>query len=99
MPGEAPASSLIPRSLIALASEGLYALPATTRTLPRRFARNAARIAEAHRTLLDLASRGEPVPFEAEWLLDNYYVIDDVVRQTREHMPRSYYRESPIVRG
>ena len=99
MPGEAPASGLIPRSLFALASEGLSALPATTRTLPRRFARNAAHIAKAYRTLLDLGSRGKPVPFEAEWLLDNYYVIDDVIRQTREHLPRSYYRELPIVRG
>ncbi|WP_168219320.1 GH36-type glycosyl hydrolase domain-containing protein [Limnoglobus roseus] len=36
----------------------------------------------------------------ADWLLDNYYVIESVLRQIRSHLPRSYYRELPaIARG
>ena len=98
MPGDLSSSSLRLRSFVTLASEGLTAFPTTNRILPRRLAANATRIEEAYRVLVSMAARREPVPFEAEWLLDNYYVIDDVVRQSHEHLPSSYYRELPIVR-
>ena len=79
-------------------SDGLKALSRSERVFPKRLAHNARRIAKAYRALQEMATKHEAVPLEAEWLLDNYYIIDEVVRQTREHMPRSYYRELPIVR-
>ena len=99
MPGEFPSNSTVARTLTALAAEDFSARPPIRKALPRQFAENAARIAKAHRTLLDLASRGESIPFEAEWLLDNYYVIDEVVRQSHGHLPRSYYRQLPMAGG
>ncbi len=98
MPGDVSSQRLHFPNLVALASEGLTAFPSRTRILPRRLSSNAARIGEAYRRLLRMSATREPVPLEAEWLLDNYYVIDDVVRQTLEHLPRSYYRELPILR-
>ena len=54
-------------------------------------------ISATHQILTDLLHRSEPVPSEAEWLLDNYYVIDEVIRQTRDHLPPAYYRELPAL--
>ena len=99
MPEEATSQRLRLSSLTSLASEGLTAFPSRTRVLPKRLASNARRIAEAYRALQAMTSDQEAVPLEAEWLLDNYYIVDEVVRQTREHLPRSYYRELPIVRA
>ncbi|HUV89165.1 MAG TPA: hypothetical protein VMY80_05905, partial [Anaerolineae bacterium] len=33
--------------------------------------------------------------YEAEWLLDNFYVVQQTVRQIRESMPKGYYRRLP----
>jgi cyclic beta-1,2-glucan synthetase len=33
-----------------------------------------------------------------EWLLDNYYLIDDQIRMTRRHLPKNYSRELPRLR-
>jgi cyclic beta-1,2-glucan synthetase len=31
----------------------------------------------------------------AEWLLDNFYVVEEQIRTARRHLPRSYSRELP----
>src|SRR5918998_1391092 len=38
-------------------------------------------------------------PAESEWLLDNYYVVEEVVREVRVHLPRSYYHELPALQA
>ncbi len=36
----------------------------------------------------------------AEWLLDNFYLIDEQIQMARRHLPRGYSRELPrLVRG
>jgi cyclic beta-1,2-glucan synthetase len=35
----------------------------------------------------------------AEWLLDNFYLIEEQIRTARRHLPRSYGRELPRVAG
>ena len=37
------------------------------------------------------------MPAESEWLLDNYYVVEEVVREVRTDLPRGYYRELPAI--
>src|SRR5438045_4130613 len=86
------------QTIVALAGNGLLARPRPTRRLLRRLAENAKRIAMAHRTLSARVARGEGVPAEAEWLLDNYYVLDGTVRLIRDHLPRRFLRELPAVR-
>ena len=97
MPGEIVAERFLNRNILTLAAEGLTARPRNSRRLLTRLNSNAKRITEAHRTLSELLARSEAVPSEAEWLLDNYYVIDDVIRQIRDHLPKSYYRELPMI--
>jgi len=37
------------------------------------------------------------VPSGAEWLLDNYYLVQQVVRQVRQDLPEGFYRQLPAL--
>jgi len=60
------------------------------------------RLDENHRILLathDLVNaaviKGRPIAAAAEWLLDNFYLIEEQIRMARRHLPPSYGRELP----
>ena len=36
-----------------------------------------------------------PLSYAAEWLLDNFFVVQQAIRQVREDLPPGYYRELP----
>jgi len=51
-------------------------------------------------TLLTAAvARNRRIAPAAEWLLDNFYLIEDQIRLTRRNLPRSYSRELPRQAG
>jgi cyclic beta-1,2-glucan synthetase len=70
---------------------------------PRRKARsffsrlddNARVLREAYRTCSDDVHRGAFVPPAAEWLLDNFHIIEGVIRDTRHDLPLQYYLQLP----
>ncbi|VTS01618.1 glycosyltransferase 36 : Cellobiose phosphorylase OS=Singulisphaera acidiphila (strain ATCC BAA-1392 / DSM 18658 / VKM B-2454 / MOB10) GN=Sinac_1249 PE=4 SV=1: Glycoamylase: CBM_X: Glyco_transf_36: GT36_AF: CBM_X: Glyco_transf_36: GT36_AF [Gemmata massiliana] len=43
------------------------------------------------------AARTEPLMPDAEWLLDNFFVIEDVLREVRTDLPRGYSNELPVA--
>src|SRR5262249_32164163 len=63
--------------------------------LLRRLRDNAATLALAHRRITEAAARRETLSPDAEWLSDNYYVIEEVLREVQHDLPRGYYRELP----
>ena len=70
---------------------------------PRRNARqffsrledNARVLREAYRVLADDVHRGEFVPPAAEWLLDNFHIIESEIRAIRHNLPLQYYADLP----
>ena len=70
---------------------------------PRRKARaffsrveeNARVLREAYRVLAGDVHRGEFVPPAAEWLLDNFHLIEAEIRGVRLNLPRQYYQDLP----
>jgi cyclic beta-1,2-glucan synthetase len=60
-----------------------------------RLADNAAVIARARDSLTRSAEQGGRLTPAAEWLLDNYYLIDEQIRTARRHLPKDYSRELP----
>jgi len=69
---------------------------------PLRSARLLARLADtrrilrdAHRRLVAAAATGVDAGSAAEWLLDNYYVLQEQLQQVRATLPGGYYRELP----
>jgi len=41
------------------------------------------------------ASAKEPLSYAAEWMLDNFYLVQQSLRQIREDMPPRFYRQLP----
>jgi cyclic beta-1,2-glucan synthetase len=41
------------------------------------------------------ASPKEPLSYAAEWMLDNFYLVQQSLRQIREDMPPGFYRQLP----
>ncbi|MBI5836097.1 MAG: hypothetical protein HZB25_02520 [Candidatus Eisenbacteria bacterium] len=63
--------------------------------LLRRLADDARVLRVAYRVLAGDVRRGEPVPPAAEWLLDNFHLVEAEMREIRRHLPTRYYRELP----
>jgi cyclic beta-1,2-glucan synthetase len=60
-----------------------------------RFDDNARVLRHAYRALAADVHRGEFVTPAAEWLLDNYHLVDAEIRVVRRNLPRGYYRALP----
>ncbi len=51
----------------------------------------------AYARLTAAAARGADVGPAADWLLDNFHVVQEHVREVHESLPRQYYRELPAL--
>jgi cyclic beta-1,2-glucan synthetase len=80
----------------ALASAGRITLRRRAGTqFQRRLTANERILRSVHERVGAAARAGEPLTPDAEWLLDNFYIIEDVLREVRHDLPRGYYRELP----
>ncbi|HEX6558425.1 MAG TPA: hypothetical protein VF021_03165, partial [Longimicrobiales bacterium] len=52
-------------------------------------------LADAQAQLAEAAARNVDVGPAAAWLLDNYHVVQEHIREVRESLPGGYYRELP----
>ena len=69
--------------------------PARGHPLAGRLADNAAMLLDAHRNIVQTIDEGGPITPAAEWLLDNFHVIERQVREIRADLPPGYYRQLP----
>jgi cyclic beta-1,2-glucan synthetase len=63
--------------------------------LLRRLRDNGRALRDAYHLVAEAARRKEPLTADAEWLLDNFYIIEDVLRNARLDLPSGYYAELP----
>ncbi|WP_339077332.1 glucoamylase family protein [Acetobacter sp. AC2005] len=63
--------------------------------LKRRLAENAALLAAANETVTKASQRGRLLPPAAQWLADNYALIDMQIRETSLDLPSGYYTRLP----
>ena len=52
---------------------------------------------EAHRYIGEQAKSGYEVSTAAEWLLDNFHLVEAQLREIREGLPRRYFRDLPVL--
>jgi cellobiose phosphorylase len=78
-----------------------YTLARNPRRRPRRFLprlhENARFLRHAYRALAYDVRRGEAVPPAAEWLLDNFHLVEAEFREVRKDLPQRYYLELPKI--
>ena len=63
--------------------------------LAGRLAENAAVLLASHRAIAAAADAGGAITPAAEWLLDNYYLVERQIEDIRADLPPSYYRQLP----
>ncbi|MFH7044882.1 glucoamylase family protein [Paucibacter sp. JuS9] len=51
----------------------------------------------SQRYIANIAAQGGDISPAAEWLLDNFHLIDAQLKEVREGLPRGYYRELPVL--
>ncbi len=56
---------------------------------------NGRKLVAAYRSLVEAIRKGRGISPAAEWLVDNFHIIEEQLREIREDLPTSYYHELP----
>uniref|UniRef100_Q07KF2 Glycosyltransferase 36 n=1 Tax=Rhodopseudomonas palustris (strain BisA53) TaxID=316055 RepID=Q07KF2_RHOP5 len=76
-------------------AQSVTASPPKVLPLRDRLDDNAAVLLDAYRASAKELESGRSVVPAAEWLLDNYHVVEQQVREIRDDLPPGYYRQLP----
>ena len=79
----------------ALANSHLLSLARNAEQLLSRLSENEGVLIAAHALLAKAIKEGRRVTPAGEWLLDNFYLIEEQIRTARRHFPKGYSRELP----
>ena len=60
-----------------------------------RLGQNEAVLSDASRLLGAAVRAGQRIEPAGEWLLDNFYLIEEQIRTARRHLPKGYSRQLP----
>ena len=69
--------------------------PGHGRPLAPRIRDNARALLDSYRSLAEAIRDERVVSPAAEWLVDNFHIVDEQVREIRDHLPSGFYRELP----
>ncbi len=75
-------------------SHVLTTRPAPDQLLPR-LAVNEEILQQVFEQLTEAVTAGRRVTPAGDWLLDNFYLIEDQIRTAKRHLPKNYSRELP----
>ena len=67
----------------------------SSHSLSARLGQNETVLRASYRSIADAAAEGQPITPAAEWLLDNYHVIEEQIREIRQDLPPQFYRLLP----
>jgi cyclic beta-1,2-glucan synthetase len=65
------------------------------RSLAVRLRDNESVLLQAYRTVANAVGAGRTITPAAEWLLDNYHLVEGQIREIRDDLPPGYYRQLP----
>ena len=67
------------------------------RPLVRRLAENQALLLDAYRDTVQALDEGAGITPAAEWLIDNFHLVEKQVREVRLDLPAGYYNQLPKI--
>ncbi|HEU5180313.1 MAG TPA: glucoamylase family protein [Candidatus Polarisedimenticolia bacterium] len=79
------------------AAHAVAGKPARGRNLLARVRENASVLLAGYRNIADTVLANQEITPAAEWILDNFHVVDEQLRGIRDHLPGSYYRKLPRI--
>ncbi len=77
------------------AAQSITGRPTAGRSLAARLKDNESVLLDAYHAIADSVGAGRAITPAAEWLLDNYHVVEEQIREIRDDLPRAYYRQLP----
>src|SRR5260221_2822971 len=81
---------------LALAAEHqISETPRRFNLLLPRLEENGRKLIAAYKALADSIREEHVISPAAEWLVDNFHIVEEQVREIREDLPRGYYHELP----
>src|SRR5436309_9894752 len=78
-----------------MARQRTLAAGETGRPLSPRVRDSGRVLLECYRAIAAVIREEGAITPAAEWLVDNFHIVDDVIRQVREDLPRGFYRQLP----
>ncbi len=78
-------------------SQSIAKRPCRVMNLTVRLKQNAEVLLVAYRYNGAALIKGQPVPLAAQWLLDNYHLVEQQLAQIASDLPPGYYRQLPKV--
>lgn len=63
--------------------------------LAARVAENEHVLIEAYRSIAETIQEQRAITPAAEWLIDNFHIVKEQLKDIRDHLPPEYYRELP----
>jgi len=76
-------------------AQPVTAKPARGHPLAGRLADNGATLLNAYREIASAIDQRRAITPAAEWLVDNYYLVERQIREIRSALPPGYYRQLP----
>jgi cyclic beta-1,2-glucan synthetase len=77
------------------AAQRIAANPKSGRRLDRRLKENGRALFDAYRGVEKAVREERHITPADEWLLDNFFVAQEQIRQVRDDLPRGFYRGLP----
>ncbi|MGA3156756.1 MAG: glucoamylase family protein, partial [Steroidobacteraceae bacterium] len=81
------------------AAQAITLRPMVRRSLAGRLRDNEAVLLAAYRSIARAAAANQSITPAAEWLLDNYHLVEEQIREIREDLPASFYQLLPKLEG
>src|SRR5450759_990377 len=77
------------------AVQRVTAKPAAGRPLAERLGDNGRVLLQAYRAIAKAISEEQDIMPAAEWLVDNFHVVEEQIREIHDDLPSGYYRQLP----
>jgi cyclic beta-1,2-glucan glucanotransferase len=79
------------------AAERTTQRPTKGRSLLARVRENGRVLLDAYHDVVKAVGEKSEITLAEEWFLDNFHVVDEQLREIRDHLPESYYRRLPKI--
>jgi cyclic beta-1,2-glucan synthetase len=77
------------------AAQPIGSIPGFGRSLGARLRSNEKALLAAYRSIAKAVDEGRGITPAAEWVLDNYHVVEEQIREIREDLPPEFYKQLP----
>jgi cyclic beta-1,2-glucan synthetase len=77
------------------AAQRITTTPRTGRQLTARLQDNGQVLLQAYRAIAEAIREELAITPAAEWLVDNFHIVEEQIREIRDDLPRGFYRQLP----